>query len=109
MAGMEIRSEANKNNTNTVWGYVPERGEILVSPSKPTEIVPVGGVVPISWGALDKLYQGGWANTSITNNFVSFFATLAYSLKDRYVFIANISSDESNRFGQESNNNFIPN
>ena len=59
MAGMEIRSEANKNNTNTVWGYVPERGEILVSPSKPTEIVPVGGVVPISWGVLDKLYQGG--------------------------------------------------
>ena len=108
MAGMEIRSEANKNNTNTVWGYVPERGEILVSPSKPTEIVPVGGVVPISWGALDKLYQGGWANTSITNNFVSFFATLAYSLKDRYVFNANIRSDASNRFGQDVNNQFDP-
>ena len=108
MAGMEIRSEANKNNTNTVWGYVPERGEILVSPSKPTEIVPVGGVVPISWGALDKLYQGGWANTSITNNFVSFFATLAYSLKDRYVFNANIRSDASNRFGQDANNQFDP-
>ena len=84
MAAMEIRSGENKNNTNTVWGYVPERGEILVSPTYPTEITPVGGTVPISWGALDKLYQGGWKNTTITNNYVSFFVTFAYSLKDLY-------------------------
>lgn len=108
MAGMEIRSEDNKNNTNTVWGYVPERGEILVSPTHPTEVTPVGGTVPISWGALDKLYQGGWKNTTITNNYVSFFATFAYSLKDRYVLNANIRSDASNRFGQDANKQFDP-
>ena len=108
MAAMEIRSEENKNNTNTVWGYVPERGEILVSPTHPTEITPVGGTVPISWGALDKLYQGGWKNTTITNNYVSFFVTFAYSLKDRYVFNANVRSDASNRFGQDANKQFDP-
>ena len=108
MAAMEIRSEENKNNTNTVWGYIPERGELLVSPTIPTEIIPVGGVEPISWGALDKLYQGGWKNTSITNNFVSFFATFAYSLKDRYVINANVRSDASNRFGQDANKQFDP-
>ena len=108
MAAMEIRSGENKNNTNTVWGYVPERGEILVSPTYPTEITPVGGTVPISWGALDKLYQGGWKNTTITNNYVSFFVTFAYSLKDRYVFNANIRSDASNRFGQDANKQFDP-
>ena len=108
MAAMEIRSGDNKNNTNTVWGYVPERGEILVSPTYPTEITPVGGTVPISWGALDKLYQGGWKNTTITNNYVSFFVTFAYSLKDRYVFNANARSDASNRFGQDANKQFDP-
>ena len=108
MAAMEIRSGENKNNTNTVWGYVPERGEILVSPTYPTEITPVGGTVPISWGALDKLYQGGWKNTTITNNYVSFFVTFAYSLKDRYVFNANVRSDASNRFGQDANKQFDP-
>ena len=61
----------------------PKEGELLVSPTYPTEITPVGGTVPISWGALDKLYQGGWKNTTITNNYVSFFVTFAYSLKDR--------------------------
>ena len=108
MAAMEIRSGENKNNTNTVWGYVPERGEILVSPTHPTEITPVGGTVPISWGALDKLYQGGWKNTTITNNYVLFFVTFAYSLKDRYVFNANVRSDASNRFGQDANKQFDP-
>ena len=108
LAGVEIRSEDNKNNANTVWGYVPERGEILVSPTIPKEITPVGGVTPISWGALNKLYQGGWKNTTITNNFVSFLGTFAYSLKDRYVFNANVRSDASNRFGQDANKQFDP-
>lgn len=108
LAGMEIRSEDNKNNTNTVWGYVPERGEILVSPTIPKEITPIGGTVPIYWGALDKLYRGGWKNTTTTNNFVSFLATFAYSLKDRYVFNANVRSDASNRFGQDANKRFDP-
>lgn len=108
MVGMEIRSEDNKNNKNTVWGYVPERGEILVSPAIPQDITPIGGTTPISWGVLDELYSGGWANTTKTNNYVSFFATLAYSLKDRYVLNANIRSDASNRFGQDVNKQFDP-
>ena len=106
--GTELRSEDNKNNANTVWGYVPERGEILVSPNHPTEIVPVGGEESIEWGALNELYNGGWQNATITNNYLSFFATLAYSLKDRYVFNANIRSDASNRFGQDVNKQFDP-
>lgn len=108
MLGMEIRSEEHKNNTNTVWGYVPERGEILVSPTLPSEIVPIGGTSPASWGALSSLYSGGWKNTTSTNNSVSLFCTLAYSFKDRYVFNANLRSDASNRFGQDANKQFNP-
>lgn len=108
MAAMELRSEEYKNTHNTVWGYVPERGEILVSPTYPTEIKVIGGDEVIAWGALDRIYQGGWGTTSTTNNFVSFFATFAYSLKDRYVLNANVRSDASNRFGQDQNKRFDP-
>lgn len=108
LLGMEIRSEQHKNNANTVWGYVPQRGEILVSPTYPTNIQPIGGVAPAGWGALKSLYTGGWKNTTRTNNYASFFCTLAYSFKDRYVFNANVRSDASNRFGQDANKQFNP-
>ena len=37
------------------------------------------------------------------DNYLSIFATLAYSLKNRYVVNANIRNDASNRFGQDAN------
>ena len=36
------------------------------------------------------------------------FATVAYSLKNRYVFNVNVRNDASNRFGQDINNRFDP-
>ena len=108
MLGWEVRSSKQRSNGNTVWGYVPERGEILVSPNRPTEIVPVGSASSISWGALDELYDGGWRKTTTETNYMSFFGTLAYSLKNRYVFNFNVRSDASNRFGQDQNKKFDP-
>lgn len=35
-------------------------------------------------------------------------ATVAYSLKNRYVFNFSMRNDESNRFGQDVNNRFDP-
>lgn len=91
-------------------GYVPERGEIIVSPSLPTEIVPVGGGNndDIRWGALNNLFDGGWRKTATETNYMSFFGTLAYSLKNRYVFNFNVRSDASNRFGEDQNKRFDP-
>ena len=108
MLGVEIRSDENKNNNNTVWGYVPERGEKLVQPTALDELTPIGRVDYKTWGILTAIYQGGWSNTNITNNYTSFFATLAYSFKDRYVFNANLRADASNRFGQDVNQQFDP-
>ena len=108
MLGMEVRSSENKSTGNSVWGYVPERGEILVSPALPEKVTPVGAETPIKWGALNQLFEGGWKHHSSKNNFMSFFATVAYSLKNRYVFNANIRSDASNRFGQDANKQFDP-
>lgn len=108
MLGMELRSAKTHGKGNTVWGYVPERGESLVSPSLPEDIVPIGGTAQIGWGALSQLYQGGWSSTNITSNYVSLFGTLAYSLMNRYVVNMNIRSDASNRFGQDVRKRFDP-
>ena len=109
MLGMEVRSSKGSSEGNTVWGYVPERGEILVSPTMPENFKPIGNIVaPIEWGALTQLYNGGWSKTSTLTNYLSFYATVAYSLKNRYVFNMNVRSDASNRFGQDVNKQFDP-
>lgn len=109
MLGVEIRSVDNKNESNTVWGYVPDRGEKIVKPTPISDLVPIGTVVPASnWGILDNLYNGKWSNQSRTDNYFSFFATFAYSLKNKYVFNANVRSDASNRFGQDISKRYDP-
>lgn len=108
MFGFEIRSAKTYGKGNTVWGYVPERGESLISPSLPEDIVPIGGSQSIGWGALKNLYTGGWSSVNNTSNYVSFFGTAAYSLMNRYVINMNIRSDASNRFGQDKRKQFDP-
>ncbi len=108
MAGVEITSTDYKDVMNTVWGYVPERGELLIPPSYPSTFKPILTPAPNTWGIFDELYNGGWNKNSMTTNYVSFFATLAYSLKDRYVFNFNMRSDASNRFGQDERKQFDP-
>ena len=109
MLGMEIRSSESTSNGNTVWGYVPERGSILVSPTLPENFKPIGSISDnIGWGALSSLYNGGWSKISTTTNYMSFFATMAYALKNRYVVNVNVRTDASNRFGQDVNKQFDP-
>ncbi len=108
MLGMEIRSSEGESDGNIVWGYVPERGEIIVSPTLPENFKPIGTDVNIGWGALTQLYNGGWSKTSTVTNYMSFFATVAYSMMNRYVININVRSDASNRFGQDVNKQFDP-
>ena len=108
MVGFEMRSSKTYGKGTNVWGYVPERGESLISPSKPEDIVPIGGEQSIGWGALKGLFEGGWNSVNNTSNYVSFFGTAAYSLKNRYVVNMNIRSDASNRFGQDKRKQFDP-
>ena len=108
MAGMEVRSTTGESVGNTVWGYVPERGEKLISPTLPENFKPIGSDVSIGWGALWTLYEGAWSKTSTVTNYMSFYGTLAYSFMNRYVINMNIRSDASNRFGQDVNKQFDP-
>lgn len=109
MVAAEIRSTTYRRGTNTVWGYVPERGEKIMEPTPPGRLQPIGMEIPTDdWGILKAIYNGKWTSTERTDNYFSFFATLAYSFKDRYVLNANVRNDVSNRFGQDVNKRFDP-
>lgn len=107
MLAMEVRSSSVSNNANKVWGYMPNRGEALIKPTAPDEFAPIKGSIS-GWGLLNEMYSYGWRRTKNTDNFLSFFGTVAYSLKDRYVFNFSLRNDESNRFGQDANHRFDP-
>lgn len=110
LLGTEVVSSRTSNKSQTIYGYVKERGEQLVQPTPLSELVPIGNVAITGWGiVLNKLYNGqGWTRTTMLSNQFSVFATLAYSLKDRYVLNASMRNDASNRFGQDQNKRFDP-
>ncbi|MEY8592567.1 SusC/RagA family TonB-linked outer membrane protein [Butyricimonas hominis] len=109
MLGAEVRSTENKSVSNTVWGYVPERGEKIMNPTPPNDIYFTAGNTPgKDLGIFQKLYNGAWGKTSQTDNYFSLFATIAYSWNDRYVFNMNVRNDVSNRFGQDVNKRVDP-
>ena len=108
MAGMEVRSTTGESTGNTVWGYVPERGQKLISPTLPVTFKPIGSDVNVGWGALWTLYEGAWSKTSTVTNYMSFYGIVAYNFMNRYVINMNVRSDASNRFGQDVNKQFDP-
>ena len=107
LLGMELRSSTAKGTANKVWGYVPDRGERIVAPTIPSEVITPNNP-PTGWGILGDIYSIGWQRTDNTNNFLSFFATFAYSFKNRYVVNANVRNDASNVFGQDINHRIDP-
>lgn len=109
LLGTEVASVGNKERASKIWGFSPERGEVVFQPTPLDEIVPMSSVILPDWGILHPLYNGvGWKRTNVTSNTFSLFATLAYTYKNRYVFNGSIRNDESNRFGQDQNKRFDP-
>jgi len=109
MLGTEVRSTRERNTQTTFWGYVPDRGYNFIRPNLPENIKPLGASsTPSGFDILNALYDSKAAIAKQKNNFFSLFATLAYSLKNRYVFNFSMRNDASNRFGQDANNHFDP-
>lgn len=108
LVGVEVRSSKNVTIGNTVWGYVPDRGEKIMAPTTIEKLEPIGTGKPSDLGLFQRLYNSQWNKMNKTDNFFSVFATLAYSFKNRYVLNANVRNDASNRFGQDINNRFDP-
>lgn len=108
MLGMEISSSINKDYQNTMFGFAADKGNLLIPPTLPENFKTLGDAF-VGYGILSRLYDSkGAGYNEYTNNFMSLFATAAYSLKDRYVVNANLRNDRSNRFGQDTNNTFDP-
>ena len=55
---MELRSSTNKGVSNTVWGYAPDRGEVITLPTTPQAFTPITGSKDEGWGLLKKIYDG---------------------------------------------------
>lgn len=110
LLAQELRSGTNISTANTVWGYSKERGEAVILPTLPVELVPIGTAASAysGYGILTGLYNNKWKRLNATNNFVSVFATAAYSFNNRYVLNASVRNDFSNRFGQDVNKRLDP-
>ncbi|WP_315816162.1 hypothetical protein [Paraflavitalea speifideaquila] len=50
MVGQEIRSNEETTIANTVWGYMPENGNLLAKPTPLRNLVPITGTYPPDWG-----------------------------------------------------------
>lgn len=108
MFAVEIRSSTSNNDMNNRWGYVQDRGNKFVAPTKPENFKTLGNWNISGFGIFDQLYNGRTSISEKTDNYFSVFATLAYSLKNRYVFNFNVRNDISNRFGQDVNKRIDP-
>lgn len=108
LLGQELRSATNVSTANTVYGFSKERGETLIKPPLQSEVTIVGsGALAYSTPLSDRVYSS-WKRQNVTNNFMSLFAAMAYSMDNKYVFNASIRNDFSNRFGQDVNNRIDP-
>lgn len=108
MLATEIRSNPKNTISNTAFGYIPERGNMLVMPTSPKEFVSMGNQTLQPYGPFEQLYNARWKKDVGTDNFFSLFATIAYSFRNRYVFNFSVRNDASNRFGQNVNKRIDP-
>lgn len=104
LAGTELRSSRYDGMTQTNFGYMPGRGRTFAE--IPVSYFPNG----IGTAALQSplIYRNIPVITDQKANFVSYFGTATYNWDNRYVLNATIRTDASNRFGQSTNNRFLP-
>ena len=105
LLGTEVTSQLTKNRSYKTFGYSEDRGESVTQPTPVNELVSIGYNPLRDWGILNELYTGaGWGRTTNTNNQFSLFATLVYSLMDRYVLNVSAVSYTHLSFSQSKTN-----
>ena len=101
MVGQEIRSSKYEGQTKTDYGYLPDRGKSFAQ-------------IPATFTTTNGIFANGLLSevipvlTDRLSNYLSYFGTATYNFNQKYVFNANIRTDASNRFGQDSNHRFLP-
>lgn len=99
-AGWEMRSSSSEGSSKVTYGYMPDRGKIVI------DIPPVmaGGVV----GTGNSLLQEKPSISETLSNTESYYFTLGYMYDERYAFNLSVRGDASNRFGQDKSTRFKP-
>lgn len=98
MVGNEISSGHTQAFLTTELGYFPDRGNTYFS-----EMYNVGGAsIP---GSMRHQAQ----EKDELSNVVSYYGSLSYRFLDRFLVSSSVRTDGSNRFGQYSNQKFLPN
>ena len=98
--GWEMRSASSEGSSKTSYGYMPDRGQIVVS------IPPV--LETGSFVNANNLLQSRPSISSQLNNTTSYYFTASYMYDDRYAFNFSIRGDASNRFGQDKSTRYKP-
>ena len=89
LAGAELRGSRNTRSYMKRYGYNRDSG-LAVTPEVPD-------------GSFDyrDLLDGSMGTTKSENKFASFYASLEYAYRERYVFNASFRTDGSNNFGSD--------
>ena len=96
-AGPEIRSSHYHGLRSTEFGYLPDRGESFMN------------IDPAIWLAYKKyMMENRDVITNRLSNFVSLFANMTYSYRNKYIFTYNVRAEGSNKFGQDKRARFLP-
>ncbi|WP_437920356.1 SusC/RagA family TonB-linked outer membrane protein [Sphingobacterium sp. LRF_L2] len=102
MVGFELRSNKYDGFSAKEWGYFPRRGKSISYEYNASSTTTTSSAYGSSLGKHTAALQD-----NLSNN-LSAFATFAYSYDRRYIINANLRTDASNRFGQYTNNRFLP-
>lgn len=102
MAGGEMSSRKQTGFQTSEFGYFPDRGKTIYYEYNQSDA-----------GNLSDNYGDSYSKHTVKlidriDNKMSIFATLAYGYKNRYVLNANFRVDASSRFGENTNNRFLP-
>lgn len=100
--GFEVRSSKYDGLSQTNFGYLHNRGRTFAQ--IPAIWIPTSGSEIPS----PILYRNIPVITDRTSNYMSYFTTATYNFDNRYVLNGTFRSDASNRFGQQTNNRFLP-
>ncbi|MCB6974742.1 MULTISPECIES: SusC/RagA family TonB-linked outer membrane protein [Butyricimonas] len=98
--GYEVRSSRGRGSSETVYGYMPDRGKVIVN-------IPAYSGDP-SWGNVNDMHRTTPSISDSQTNTMSYYLTLGYMFDDRYAFNMSVRSDGSNRFGQDKSARFQP-
>jgi hypothetical protein len=99
IVGWEVQESENKNNSSTVYGY----NENPLS----STVLDYLNTYPLYYGGSGYIPVNSGIGRTV-NHFVSYFANISYTLKQRYILTASARRDAANIFGLETNDKWKP-